>query len=195
MQELLGRSLALIKNSGLKATLLKTFTEVLADQIIDALAVQYVFYVISQQTPKVNTDEGWKEVVETLPTDKLDENSDFISMSVVFYDPAYSNAKHEIDLEHLDLGNPESEEDKATAEIIKLILFLFNQHLVSDAIYKKSKNPNLQLPTALTYANMYIDVCQSDGSISVYNILMHQPWILGLHSELVKEEKEANNNG
>lgn len=194
-QQLLGRALALLENSGLKATLLKTFTETITDQIIYALCIQYIAYAGSQEVQEeLNDQDDWDQVLRKLTPEKLDRYHEFISMYVVFYNNEYQLAEHPVDLKDLDFGQGSDPENE---DLIKLIVFMLNRHLVSDAIYNKwpDGGKHLQLSKVLTYANMYLDHCQENGTISVYSLVMNQPWIIGLREALTSKNEEDKTKG
>lgn len=193
-QELFARAYALLQNSGLRAGLLKSFGKDLVEQIIGVLCIQYLMYIAANEG--MDDKNSWEEIIDNLTPEMLDNHSEFVSISVAFYDDDedFSIAKHPINLKELNFGD---KIDTDNADLIKLILFMFNKHLVSDAIYDKlsQKNKSLQITKALLYANAYVDYCHDNGTVSLYSILMNQAWIIGLHSHLASSQKKDKSKG
>ena len=193
-QELLARAYALLNNSGLRAGLLKTFGKDLVEQIIGILCFQYLLYAAVAEG--MDDSEGWDGIIDKFSPEMLDRHSGFVSFMVVFWDSdkAYNFAKHPVNLKELDFGENADPED---SELIKLIVFMFNQHSVSDVIYEKlsEANKELQLSKILHYATAYLDHCQENGMVSLYNIIMNQAWLIGLKQHLTstldKEKDES----
>ena len=193
-QELLGRALALLQNSGLRVALLKTFGEKLVEQIINVLCIQYLMYVAVNEGMDQRND--WDEIVDQITPEMFDRHSEFVSIVLSFYDndEDFNIAEHPISLKELDFGDGADQEN---SDLIKLIVSMFNKHFVSDAIYDKlpEKNKSLHLSKVLLYANAYIDHCQEQGMVSIYSILMNQPWIIALHTSLTSPQKEDESKG
>ena len=144
----------------------------------------------------MDDSEGWDGIIDKFSPEMLDRHSGFVSFMVVFWDSdkAYNFAKHPVNLKELDFGENADPED---SELIKLIVFMFNQHSVSDVIYEKlsEANKELQLSKILHYATAYLDHCQENGMVSLYNIIMNQAWLIGLKQHLTstldKEKDES----
>ena len=193
-QELLARAYALLNNSGLRAGLLKSFGKDLVEQIIGVLCIQYLMYIAVNEG--MDDKNGWEEIIDHITPEMFDNHSEFVSISVAFYDSDedFNTAKHPIDLKELDFGDGA---DADNSDLIKLIIFMFNRHSVSDAIYDKlsQKNKSLQLSKALFYTNAYVNYCQDNGTVSLYSILMNQAWIIGLHAYLTSSQKGDESKG
>lgn len=193
-QELLGVALSILQNSGLRVSLLRTFGEKLVEQIINVLCIQYLMYVAVNEG--MDTQKNWDEILDKISPEMFDEHTEFVSIVISFYenDEDFNIAEHPIDLKELEFGN---DADQENSDLIKLIVLMFNKHFVSDAIYDKlpEENKSLQLSKVLLYANAYIDHCQEQGMVSVYNILMNQPWIIALQTSLTSPQEEDESKG
>lgn len=193
-QELLGVALSILQNSGLRVSLLRTFGEKLVEQIINVLCIQYLMYVAVNEG--MDTQKNWDEILDKISPEMFDEHTEFVSIVLSFYenDEDFNIAEHPIDLKELEFGN---DADQENSDLIKLIVLMFNKHFVSDAIYDRlpEENKSLQLSKVLLYANAYIDHCQEQGMVSVYNILMNQRWIIALQTSLTSPQEEDESKG
>lgn len=166
IQQVLAKSLAIAQSCGLHEVLLQSFNEVLVDQILDALCVQYLGYMVNEE--RIPGDR----IEEQLSLELVDRHARFFSMALRFYSNENPLCKHPVSLDDLDFG-PDYSRDM---DVIKFVILLINKHGISDLVYEASDgNEDEQLQRVLTYAFGYIQDCASkDGSFSILNVLVNQ---------------------
>jgi len=182
VQQVLARASAIAQGCGLREVLLKGFGEVLVDQVLDAICVQYLGYMVNEERIPNN------QVEEKLSLELVDEYAQFFDMVVRFYSDDNPLCKHPVSLDGLDFG-PEYAQDM---DIIKFVIQLINKHGVSDRVYAAvNGDTDGQLQRVLTYAFGYIQDCaEEDGSLSVLNVLLNQHLITGILDGLNGEEEQ-----
>ena len=175
-KELMKRICAIMDNTKLRKTLLKKFSEPLVAQLIDATAMQYIGYVINQE--KLNPGTPLSQI----SMDMVNRNADFFEKIAAFYD---STPEHPIDLKMMPDFGAENARDM---ELLKFIIFLFNQHGLSNMLYTRvGKNKEMQFALALDNIQAYVEEIKEGEYLPVLNVLTRQYIIIDMMEDLEKE--------
>lgn len=182
VQQVLARASAIAQDCGLREVLLEDFGEVLVDQVLDAICVQYLSYMVNEERiPTV-------QVEDKLSIELVDKHAQFFGMAVRFYSDENPLCKHPVSLDELDFG-PDYAQDM---DVIKFVIQLINKHGISDRIYEAvGGDTDGQLQRVLTYAFGYIQDCaEEDGSLSILSVLLNQHLLTSILDGLSREEEQ-----
>lgn len=172
-QEIMGKVLALVESSKIRDILKdKGFSRDLINQIVDCTTVQF----LSNIYIKENMEEMDRLSIRV--TDELvDKYAGFIDQLESFYT---NQSEHPVEInEFSDFIDKSDKDMMKDIELIKFIVFLFNQNLASDTIWNIVEgNKAKQLIAATNLAMRYIVACSGgQNELSLINILTKQDMI------------------